>query len=105
MKELENGISNKFVSEKYSVPKNTVSVCLKKLKKDFLVLEMPTANPKEKMHTVGCKDVDNAVFQWFFAERTQNVPSNEVLLKRKIMNFAKQLNQSDLKTSVCWLSK
>ena len=39
LRDLENGISNKNVTEKYGVPKNTVSTWLKNKEKRFTALE------------------------------------------------------------------
>ena len=37
LRDLENGIPNKNVAEKYGVPKNTVLTWLKNIKKNFLL--------------------------------------------------------------------
>ena len=47
LRDLENGISNKNVVEKYGVPKNTVSTWLKNKEKLFTVLKNLRTNAKE----------------------------------------------------------
>ena len=47
LRDLENGISNKNVAEKYRLPKNTVSVWLKNKEKLFTALEK-SSNKRKK---------------------------------------------------------
>lgn len=82
LKDLENGISNKDVSEKYGVPKN-------KIVKSGNVFNVIKILNDKKMRTVGYEDMDKAIFQRFLAKRSQNVPTDEVFLKEKVLHFAK----------------
>ena len=61
-------------------------------KQDFPDLEKSTKNPKQKkMGTGGYEGIDKAIFQWFLAKKSQNVPIFRLLLKKKALDFAKQL--------------
>ena len=73
LKDLENGISNKDVSEKYGVPKN-------KIVKSGNVFNVTKILNEKKMRTVGYEDMDKAIFQRFLAS---------VFLKEKVLHFAK----------------
>ena len=43
------------------------------------------------MGTGGYEGIDKAIFQWFLAKKSQNVPIFSFLLKKKALDFAKQL--------------
>ena len=73
LKDLENGISNKDVSEKYGVPKN-------KIVKSGNVFNVTKILNEKKIHTVGYEDMDKAIIQRFLAS---------VFLKEKVLHFAK----------------
>ena len=61
-------------------------------KQDFSDLEKSNKNPKQtKMGTGGYEGIDKAIFQWFLAKKSQNVPIFSFLLKKKALDFAKQL--------------
>ena len=73
LKDLENGISNKDVSEKYRVIKN-------KTVKSGNVFNVTKILNEKEMHTVGYEDMDKAIIQRFLAS---------VFLKEKVLHFAK----------------
>ena len=97
LKDLENGLSNKDVSEKCGVP------CFYVAKKIYIYilsdLEKSGKNPKRKcVLIVGrYEEVGKAIFQWFHAKNSQNVLINGVLLRQKALDFAKQQDQLDFK--------
>ena len=63
LKDLENSMRNKDVSEKYDVPKNTVSMWLKNKENILSDLEKSRTIPKrKKMNSGGYEDVDKAIF-------------------------------------------
>ena len=63
LKDLDNGMSNKGISEKYGVPRNTVSKWLRIKGKVLQDLKKSTTNPKRnKMRTGGDEDVDKIIF-------------------------------------------
>ena len=47
LRELEKGLPNKDVAEKYGVPRNTISTCIKNKSKYFTALEQ-SSNKKKK---------------------------------------------------------
>ena len=61
-------------------------------KQNFSGLEKSNKNPKQKkMGTGGYEGIDKAIFEWFLAKKSQNVPIFSFLLKKKALDFAKQL--------------
>ena len=62
LRDLENGISNKNVAEKYGVPINTVSTRLKNKEKRFNALEK-SSNKRKKVRESNDLDIDNVVFK------------------------------------------
>ena len=92
MKDFEHFQNSKDVSEKYDVPKNTASTWLN-IKKSFCQIwksQIKNLNERECIYG-GYEDVDKAIFQWFLAKKTQNVPTDGALLKKKALDFAKAL--------------
>ena len=99
--------TRRFLRSIASVPRNTVSTWLRNIKKILCDLEKSSTNPKRKKMPI---------YWWLYWWRwqryislvsckgNQNVLKGEVLLKRKSLDSAKQLDQPDFKGSDCWLS-
>ena len=102
MRDLENGISNKNVAEKYGVPKNTVSTWLKNKEKLFTALEK-SSNKRKKVRESNYPDIDNVVFKWFLSQRGKIIPIDGTFIKEKAMKYAKELGATDFKASDGWL--
>ena len=68
---MENGMTNKEASEKFGVPKNTISTWMKKKEKLFSALQETSLSTK-----IACsynyKKVDNAVYGWLFTKKSSN---------------------------------
>ena len=62
--------------------------------------QVQTLNERKCLYTGGY----TGGVDWFLAKGNQNVLKGEVLLKRKSLDSAKQLDQPDFKASDCWLS-
>ena len=62
LRDLENGISNKNVAEKYGVPNNTVSTWLKYKEKLFTALEK-SSTKRKKVRESNYPDIDNVFFK------------------------------------------
>ena len=70
LRDLENGISNKNVAEKYGVAKNTVSTWLKNKEKLFTALEK-SSNKRKKVRESNYPDIGNVVFKWFLFQKAR----------------------------------
>ena len=104
LRDLENGISNKNVAEKYGVPKNTVSTWLKNKEKLFTALEK-SSNKRKKVRESNYPDIDNVVFKWFLSQRGKSIPIDGTFIKEKAMKYAKELDANDFKASDGWLGR
>ena len=102
LRDLENGISNKNAAEKYGVPKNTVSNCLKNKEKLFTALEK-FSNKCRKVRESNYQDIDNVVFKWFLSQRGKSIPIDGTFIKEKVMKYAKELGATDFKALDGWL--
>ena len=104
LRDLENGISNKNVAEKYGVPKNTVSTWLKNKEKVFIALKK-SSNKRKKVRGSNYPDIDNVVFKWFLSQRGKSIPIDGTFIKEKAMKYAKELGATDFKASDGWLGR
>ena len=104
IRQIEKGMTNKEASEKFGVPKNTISTWMKNKDKLFEGLEQSSSNAK-KMRGCDYEQVDKAVFKWFSLQRSQNVPIDGPILKEKALQFAKSFNFPTFKASDGWLDK
>ena len=100
LRDLENGISNKNVAEKYGVPKNTVSTWLKNKEKLFTALEK-SSNKRKKVRESNYPDID----KWFLSQRGKSIPIDGTFIKEKAMKYAKELGATDFKASDGWLGR
>ena len=104
IRQIEKGVTNKEASEKFGVPKNTISTWMKNKDKLFEGLEQSSSDAK-KMRGCDYEQVDKAVFKWFSLQRSQNVPIDGPILKEKALQFAKSFNFPTFKASDGWLDK
>ena len=104
MKDLENGISNKNVAEKYGVPKNNVSTWFKNKEKLFTALEK-SSNKRKKVRESNYPDIDNVGFKWFLSQRGKSIPTDGTFIKEKAMKYAKELGATGFKASDGWLGR
>ena len=69
---------------------------VKKYRKDSA--RSGSTNPKRNKMRSGKYDyVDKAIFQWFLVKRSQNVPTDGVLLKEKALDVLQLLDQPNSK--------
>ena len=104
IRQIEKGMTNKEASEKFGVPKNTISTWMKNKDKLFEGLEQSSSDAK-KMRRCDYEQVDKAVFKWFSLQRSQNVPIDGPILKEKALQFAKSFTFPAFKASDGWLDK
>lgn len=104
IKEIEKGMTNKEASEKFGVPKNTISTWMKNKEKLLKGLEQNSSEAK-KLRSCDYEQVDKAVLKWFSLQRSQNVPIDGPMLKEKALQFAGSFNIPTFKASDGWLDK
>ena len=71
IRQIEKGMTKKEASEKFGVPKKTISTWMKNKDKLFEGLEQSSSDAK-KMRGCDYEQVDKAVFKWFSLQRSQN---------------------------------
>ena len=82
LRDLENGISNKNVAEKYGVAKNTVSTWLKNKEKHFTLLKK-SSNKRKKVRESNYPDTNNVVFKWSLSQRGKSMPIDGTFIKEE----------------------
>ena len=87
---IEKGITNKQGSDKFGVPKNTISTCIKNKKKIFQALEESAPSTKN-LRDCHYEKVDKALFEWFVLQRSQNIPIDGSMIQEKGLFFAEKL--------------
>ena len=84
IRQIEKGMTNKEASEKFGVPKNTMSTWMKNKDKLFEGLEQSFSDAK-KMRGCDYEQVDKTIFKWFSLQRSQNVPIDDPIIKEKAL--------------------
>ena len=101
---IEKGMTNKEASEKFGVPKNTISTWMKNKKKLLEGLEQGSSKAK-KIRGCDYEQIDKAVFKWFTLQRSQNIPIDGSFIQQKALQFAERFNITSFKASHGWLDK
>ena len=100
MKKILSGISKKSVAKKYGVPKSTVLTCLANKDKCLAAYDSEGIKPqRQKMKRAENEDLDKAVYTWFNNTSANNIPVSGVVLKEKVLQFAKSLHLDDFRAS------
>ncbi len=114
MKELEKGISQRAVGEKFGVVKSTVADIWKdraKLSAAASSSESPAYSYKKRciVRPPKFQLVDEACWKWFSQQRSKGAPVSGVLLQEKARQFFTKLYPDEIpesfKASTGWLSK
>ena len=106
LKDLEKGLSKKAITEKFNVPKNTLTCWIKN--KHDIIQKYETGQlgaKRQKLSVVKHKSIDKAVYKWFMDARERNVPIGGYIIREKALDFAKELNITDFKASDGWLDR
>lgn len=104
IREVENGMTNKDASEKFGVPKNTISAWIKN--KDKLLAALgETSSQTKKLRSCEYEEIDKAVYQWFILQRSQQIPIDGAMIKEKALSYAKEFQFRDFKASDGWMEK
>ena len=105
IRQIEKGMTSKEASEKFGVPKSTISTWMKNKDKLFEGLEQSSSDAKKMRRCDDYEQLDKAVFKWLSLQRSQNVPTDGPILKEKALQFAKSFNFPTFKASDGWLDK
>ena len=97
-------MTNKAASEKFAIPKNTISTWMKNKNKLLQSLEKTSSNTK-KLRGCDYEQVDKAVLKWFSLQRSQNIPIDGTMIKEKALFFAEKFNLPNFKASDGWMDK
>ena len=104
IRRIQKGMTNKEASEKFGLPKNTISTWMKNKDKLFEGLEQSSSDAK-KIRGCDYEQMDKAVFKWFSLQRSQSVPIDGPILKEKVLQSAKCSDFPTFKPSNGWLDK
>ena len=104
---IEEGKSTKkSIAEEYGVKKNTISTWIANKRKIIEAYESGQMNSsRKKLKKSDNKDLDEAVFTWFNNLRSNNIPVNGIIIKKKALSLAKSLELTDFRASDGWLDK
>ena len=85
LQKIEEGKSTKkSVAEKHRVKKNTISTWIADKRKIFEAHESGQVNSsRKKLKKSANKDLDEAVFTWFKNARSNNIPVNGIIIKKR----------------------
>ena len=70
----------KVASEKFGIPRNTISTWMKNKNKLLQSLEQTTLN-KKKLRQSDYEQVDKAILKWFSLQKSQNIPSDGIMIR------------------------
>ena len=104
LKEIDKG--EMFISQKYGIPKQTLSGWMKEKSKIYAEVEkIRTAEKRQRMRSSTYEDLDKACYKWLLNARHQNVPVSGTILKVKALYFAKELGFDTFQASDGWLDR
>ena len=85
-------MTNKAASEKFGIPRNTISTWMKNKSKLLQSLEQTSSNTKK---LCGCdyEQVHKAILKWFSLQRVQNIPIDGTMIKTKRCFFSKKISK------------
>ena len=99
LKDLEKRESNKDVTAKYNVARNTLSTWVKNKEKLFDALKKGTNVKRQKFKAGNHELMDQGIFNWFLNMRIQNVPLSAFIIQERAVTFAKELKTFRLQMS------
>ena len=68
-------------------------------------LENNCSSKKRKLRESNFEKLDNVVFRWFLSKRSQNIPIDGNLIKKKAVAYAKELGYTNCVGSTGWLDR
>lgn len=103
---LETGASQKFISQKHSIPRQTLNSWMKKKDEIFTSVDQSNFHTKRKrMRKCVDSDIEDCLLKWFKQKRSENVPLSGPILISKANDFAASLGRDEWKCSESWLER
>ncbi|XP_057291713.1 tigger transposable element-derived protein 4-like [Hydractinia symbiolongicarpus] len=102
LRDLEDGMSNKDASIKYSVPSSTLSTWKNNKEKIFLAFKNSSLK-RQRVKTDKYEKLNESLLTWFTSMRGNNIPINGPILIEKAREFATAFNYEDFSASNGWL--
>ena len=103
LKELEKGVPQKEVALCFGVQKSTLSTW--KRNKTRIEQAYHAGLGNKRMRPEKYEDLNKALTKWFLNCRSENIPLNGPLLKKKAIAFATELKIENFQASDGWLEK
>ena len=91
----QNTVSQETLFSKWVKSKYKLTASLKKKRESA---------PQKKYMLSEHEKVDKTICIWFIDKRRQQIPIDGVIIKKKVLEFAKALGVTEFKVSNCWLS-
>ena len=91
----QNTVSQETLFSKWVKSKYKLTASLKKKRESA---------PQKKYMLSEHEKVDKTICIWFIDKRRQQIPIDGVIIKKKVLEFAKALGVTEFKASNCWLS-
>ena len=101
LQELEKGVSQKDLAQKYAIPSNTISTWKKNKNKIFESYEKRLNSKRIKPEVF--ETINKTLMKWLLNLRNEKIHVNGLLRKEKASDFAKELGVPNLQAS--WLEK
>ena len=96
---------NKDVSFKYGVPKNTISTWKKNKSNFFEAFNNGSCFKKQRMKPETYEALNKALLKWLLLMRSNNIPTNVVILNAKACDYARELQTEGFHASDGCLEK
>ena len=90
----QNTVSQETLFSKWVKSKYKLTASLKKKRESA---------PQKKYMLSEHEKVDKTICIWFIDKRRQQIPIDGVIMKKKVLEFAKALGVTEFKASNCWL--
>ena len=83
--EIEGGHTNKHVSKKFNVPKNTVSTWKKNKDKIVAAFKSSGGTKRQRIKEGTYEQVNLACYKWLLIQRSENIPINGTILQEPLI--------------------
>ena len=106
LNEVEKGQSpKKDIAKKFDIPQSTLSTILKNKETLREAYEGSESSPaRKKFRSAAYSEVEDALFEWFKSQRSQNVPLSGPILLKKANDLAQKLG-IEFTASSSWIDR
>ena len=101
--DIDRGLSNKDVSKKFNVPKNTLSSWKKIREKTIPAFKSSGGTKRQRIKEGTYEQVNLACYKWLLIQRSENISINGTILREKALAFAKESSIEKFQASDGWL--